>query len=397
MEKNGAGMRMREFSIDGFRSLKSVVWRPGGLNVLIGPNGSGKSNLVKALGLLSRSASGKLYETMVGMGGVSPLLWDGQVDEIRWKLTLDLEGEIPTYGFSLKYRSKSGTYFLADESLKRGMGHTEGLPAALLEASRRPPVDLRPDMGGFDNDSEPLDAFSHVETILSQTGPFAADSVISTFKRWLHGVTIHHDMPYGEAVELRRPTVSRIEKCVRPDGKNLVAVLHTLYSSSLEFREDFDMAMQAAFDNQFHELVFPPAEDRRIQMRMRWKSLRRTHSMDDLSDGTIRYLLILAILANPAPPPILVIDEPETGLHPAMLPMVAEYAFSASAKCQVVLSTHSAELLNCLGEFDPTVTVFSNKRGQTCLKNCDKEELGRWLKNYSLGNLFLSGELEELI
>ncbi len=372
MKKTDAGMRIRKLSIDGFRSLKNIVWRPGGLNVLIGPNGSGKSNMVKALDLLSSSAPGNLYETLVGMGGVSPLLWDGQVDVICWKVTLDLGGEILDYGFSLKYRPKTGTFFLADESLKRAQDHAEMLPPDLLEASRRPPVDLRPGMSGFDNDPGHLDSFSHVETILSQIAPSAGHTGAATLKHWLRGVTIHHDMPYGEAADLRRPTVSRIEKNVRPDGKNLAAVLHTLYSSNLEFREDFDMAMQAAFDNEFHELVFPPAEDQRIQMRLRWKSLRRTQSMDDLSDGTIRYLLILAILANPAPPPVLVIDEPETGLHPAMLPMVAEYAYSASTKCQVVLSTHSAELLNCLGEFDPTVTVFTNKGGQTCIKNCDK-------------------------
>src|SRR4051794_34893648 len=82
-------------------------------------------------------------------------------------------------------------------------------------------------------------------------------------------------------------------------------------------------AMRAAFGNDFEKLVFPPAADQRIHMRIRWRSLKREQSAADLSDGTLRFLFLLAVLANPSPPPVIAIDEPETGLHPSMFPIVA--------------------------------------------------------------------------
>jgi predicted ATPase len=81
--------------------------------------------------------------------------------------------------------------------------------------------------------------------------------------------------------------------------------------------------MAAAFGDEFEELVFPPAADQRVQMRIRWKSLKREQSAADISDGTLRFLLLLTILASPEAAPLIAIDEPETGLHPSMLPIIA--------------------------------------------------------------------------
>jgi predicted ATPase len=90
--------------------------------------------------------------------------------------------------------------------------------------------------------------------------------------------------------------------------------------------------MRAAFGDDFEELVFPPAADQRIQLRIRWRSLQREQSAADLWEGTLRFLFLLAVLANPSPPPVIAIDEPETGLHPAMVPIVAEYAREAATR-----------------------------------------------------------------
>jgi predicted ATPase len=87
--------------------------------------------------------------------------------------------------------------------------------------------------------------------------------------------------------------------------------------------------MRAAFSDDYEELVFPPAADQRVQMRVRWRSLKTEQSAADLSDGTIRFLMLLAILANPSPGELIAIDEPEAGLHPSMLPIIAEHAAAA--------------------------------------------------------------------
>lgn len=154
--------------------------------------------------------------------------------------------------------------------------------------------------------------------------------------------------------------------------------------------------MKSAFGDDFEELVFPPASDQRVQMRIRWKSLQREQSTAEMSDGTIRFLFLMSILANPSPPAVIAIDEPETGLHPSMLPIVAEYAIDAASRSQVILTTHSTQLLDAFTETTPTTTVSVWEDGKTALRTIDGDELDYWLKSYSLGALFKSGELEQM-
>jgi predicted ATPase len=187
-----------------------------------------------------------------------------------------------------------------------------------------------------------------------------------------------------------------MEKRVDPDGQNLISVMHTLYTGDRDFKNDINSAMQAAFGDDFEELVFPPASDQRIQLRIRWRSLKREQSAAELSDGTLRFLFLLTVLASPSPAPIIAIDEPETGLHPSMLPIVAEYAVDASSRSQVILTTHSPQFLDAFLGTRPATTVAKWQDGETTLKSLKGEDLEYWLKEYSLGALFKSGELEQI-
>jgi len=195
---------------------------------------------------------------------------------------------------------------------------------------------------------------------------------------------------------IRQPAIARLEKRVDPDGQNLISVLHTLYTGDRDFKRDINSAMRAAFGDDFEELVFPPASDQKIQLRVRWKSLKREQSAAELSDGTLRFLFLLTVLASPSPAPIIAIDEPETGLHPSMLPLIAEYAIDAATRSQVILTTHSPQFLDAFGNTQPTTTVAKWENGETTLQTLRKEELDYWLKEYSLGALFRSGELEQM-
>ena len=183
---------------------------------------------------------------------------------------------------------------------------------------------------------------------------------------------------------------------LRPDGQNLINVLHTLYTSDRKFKQDINDAMHAAFGNDFDELIFPPAADQRIQMRIRWKTLKREQSTADLSDGTLRFLFLITVLASPNPPPLIAIDEPETGLHPSMLPIIAEYAVEAATRTQVIFTTHSDQFLDAFQDTRPTTTVAKWENGETTLTTLEDNELEYWLKDYTLGKLFRSGELENL-
>lgn len=100
---------------------------------------------------------------------------------------------------------------------------------------------------------------------------------------------------------LRQAAIARLESRVAADGQNLIPVLHTLYTGSREFKYTVDTAMRAAFGADFEELVFPKAANQRVQLRLRWRSLKTEQSAANLSDGTLRFLLLLAIFASPNP------------------------------------------------------------------------------------------------
>jgi predicted ATPase len=195
---------------------------------------------------------------------------------------------------------------------------------------------------------------------------------------------------------VRQSAVTRPERRVLPDGENLISVMHTLYTSDRNFKKNINAAMKAAFGNDFEELAFTPESGQKIQLQVRWKSLKREQSAADLSDGTLRFLFLLTVLASPTPAPIIAIDEPEQGLHPSMLPIVAEYAVDASLRSQVILTTHSPQFLDAFRDTLPTTTVTKWEDGETELKTIDGKQLEYWLKEYTLGGLFKSGELEDM-
>jgi len=126
----------------------------------------------------------------------------------------------------------------------------------------------------------------------------------------------------------------------------LVNVLHTLCAVDRQFRIDLNAAMKAAFGDEFEELIFPPAADQRVQLRVRRKSLESEVSTVDLSAGTLQFLFLITVLAMPSPPPSIVIEEPERYLHPSMLSIVAEHAVDAALRSFCLAGPVRAHLPN---------------------------------------------------
>ena len=112
-----------------------------------------------------------------------------------------------------------------------------------------------------------------------------------------------------------------------------------------------------------------------------------------LSDGTLRYLCLLSILLHPAPPPLVAIEEPELGLHPDLLPTLADLLVDASQRTQLVVTTHSDILVDALTEKPESIVVCEKHDGQTEMRRLDRNDLEKWLKDYRLGELWTSGEL----
>lgn len=397
-------MKILRLNIKGFRSLKDVCWEPGDLNVIIGPNASGKSNLLRMLELISISATGGLGKYVQRSGGMEPILWDGIAESISYRIKASpigvyrsIERDSLTYEVEMERIGKSSGYRINFERLANFYGVETGREREPFKLLERKGLTARI----FDENQSalvaPEESIQEEETLLSMlSGPFAANRRISPFQAQLAAWAVYHDVHVNRDAPIRQAIVTRPEKRVDPDGQNLIQVLHTLYTGDRDFKKDIDSAMRAAFGDEYDELVFPPAADQRIQLRLRWKTLRREQSAADLSDGTLRYLFLLTVLASPSAAPVIAIDEPETGLHPSMLPIVAEYAADAAERVQVIMTTHSPQFLDAFRDKLPTTTVTKWENGETILKNLKGEELDFWLKEYSLGSLFKSGELEDM-
>ncbi len=394
-------MKITRLDVEGFRSLRNISWLPGDLNVIIGPNGTGKSNLLRLLELISVSAQGKLGKYIQSLGGMDPLVWDGAATAIKFILELTPEGgELGPEHYELELaRLGGGSSYKVEKELlinsHKLRRKVERNPFKFLERFSKTAVIFDETERTF---STPEEFVSDEESLLSITsGPFINNHYIPPFQRKLASIAVYHDLHTNKDASVRQPAISRMEKRVDPDGQNLISVMHTLYTGDRDFKKDINSAMRAAFGDDFEEIVFPPASDQRIQMRIRWKSLKREQSASELSDGTLRFLFLLTVLASPSPAPIIAIDEPETGLHPSMLPLVAEYAADAATRSQVILTTHSPQFLDAFVGIRPTTTVATWENGETKLKTLKGEDLDYWLKEYSLGSLFKSGELEQMI
>jgi predicted ATPase len=389
-------MRLVKFSIRGLRSLKNLSWKPGNLNVLIGPNGSGKSNLMRSLELIRQAGTSDLDSAIIREGGIGALLWDGRAGEVGWEMEIE-----PGFTPPVNRPDERLRYDLILSPMGYGRGYR--IDRELL--CNVSPGNHAQDFKYFERDQRTAtsldvpvarERLEETQTILAQTAKtFSKPDVFFLFT-YLKAWGIYHDLAVQQNSLVRRAAITRTESRLAPDGENLVAVLHTLYTTDREFKSQVNDAMRAAFGKEFEGLEFTPAEDQRVQMRVQWKSLKSLQSAADLSDGTLRFLMLVAILANSARGDLVAIDEPETHLHPSMFPIIAELAVEASRSSQIVFTTHSPEFLTAIGPSKPTTGVLQCIAGETKLSILDGQDLQRWLEKYKLGELFVSGELEAL-
>jgi len=395
-------MKIKQLDVKGFRSLKDISWQPGDLNVVIGQNGTGKSNLLRMLELISASAQGQLSKYIESAGGINAILWDGVASSISFCLKVKA-GKSPI-DWQENYEVDITDSFIDMPQVERELWLSNRKKFNSKEPYSATVIDRSSKQTLFNGEQvSPTDTVSSQETLLSLINSLSFEAkrpgesyAASRFRERLAGITVYHDLDVGQNSRIRQSAVPSFEHKIERDGQNLVPVLHTLYTGDREFKRNVDSAMHAAFGGDYEEIVFPPAADRRIQFRVRWKSLKREQSAADLSDGTLRFLLLLTALITPEPPMVIAIDEPETGLHPAMLPIIAEFAVEAAARTQIVFTTHSPQFLDAFTGAKPTTTVAKWENGETTLHTLEGEDLAYWLEDYSLGFLFKSGQLEAM-
>ena len=355
--------------VQGLCSLADVSLEPGRLTVLIGPNGSGKSNLLRALRLAPLLRTRSLQRFVAEAGGASALLHYGP--KRTQALTLALEfregGKSNQYAARLGFAAGDTLLFL-DENV--GYTPPQGTTTHVISLGA-----------------------GHKESLLEDAK--ATDTTARTVRWWLSQLTYFHFHDTSMTSALRTNARSEDHHYLRSDGSNLAAFLWHLQQSGEE--ED-----QTAWRriNQLVRRIAPVVKELRpVPITSKGKSVRldwiddqdQLFAVHQLSDGTLRAIALITALAQPSErlPRFISIDEPELGLHPAAITILADLARSVSRHCQVLFATQSTTFLD---HFQPEeVVVVERDRGVTTLRRLDATELRGWLEEYSLSEIFDKG------
>ncbi len=343
---------IRTITIQDFRSiaeLKDLEVRP--LNVLIGANGSGKSNFLGALDLLQTALRNEnlLSEYVARAGGADSLLHFGA------KVT-------PTIRFTLSFEDRRD-----DFSLELRFGGADRFLPRIDVATTIPPTDAEP-----------------------QQTMVLAEALEFELERWC----AYHFHDTGFASPLKK-TADVHDNCdLRPDGSNLAAFLYLLSkkheNSYTQIRRTVHLA--APF---FDDFILRPLALNEDKIRLEWRHVGSDAYFDaaSLSDGTLRFIALTTLLLQPASlrPNLILLDEPELGLHPYAITLLGSLLKQAAVESQVIIATQSPTLVD---HFNPEdVLVAERANGATELRRLDGEALRVWLEDYSLGQLWEKNEL----
>ena len=335
-------MSVRSIQISGYRSIRSLRLEVGEITVVVGANGTGKTNVYRAVRMLSVSAEGRLSATLAEEGGMPSVLWAGKRgknEPSRWSVAVELDDF--TYEMTCGLVPPPQGPFSLDPDVKE-----ERL--LLREGKRRHLVAQRDSGTAFVRDAEgsrvafPADLWGG-ESLLSQLAEphrFPILSVArSEFVRW----RFYHHFRTDSAAPLRLPQVGVRTPALAHDGRDLAAALRTIEQIG-DSRALFT-AMSSAFPGSELTLV---TEGGRFSFQLRSPGILRPLSPAELSDGTLRYLCLVAALLSPRPPPFLALNEPETSLHSDLLDPLADLIVDASKRSQILITTHAHQLADRL-------------------------------------------------
>jgi predicted ATPase len=352
-------------TIRGFRSIASIEkLELRSLNVLIGANGTGKSNFLAAFALLREIREGRLQNYVMQQGGADRILHFGSGVTPYLDLELSFENDTK-YALSLGATTDDGLY-------------PRGEDISYVDGSSIQVVNLAPRPGG--REAGISDSTAHETKELTRT----------RLGMW----TTYHFHDTSTHAALRKTADLHDNRFLRPDGSNLPAFLYLLRERQSESYRTIVRMVQRVTPF-FDDFVLEPLALRSDLIRLQWrhKGSDKYFDVASLSDGSLRFIALVALLLQPRElrPPIILIDEPEIGLHPAAISILGGLVRMAAKDSQVILATQSSLLLD---EFEPQdVLVTERVEMGTQLERLDPERLKVWLEDYSLGQLWEKNEL----
>lgn len=348
-------------TLRGFKSIESLeAFQLQSLNVLIGANGAGKSNFVDYFRMLRAFADEGFQQFVIDSGGGDGFLFLGP--KVTSTISSRIEFGNNAYQFQLK-PTAGGSLQISAEQIEFA-GDIQHIGKGSLESA----------LQKGRNDA------SSWHTGYPGVGHYVYDSVAS----W----TVYHFHDTSPLSAMRRDQSLRDWERFRHDASNIAAFLYHLREekpASYELIRDTVRLIAPFFDD---FLLRPQKKGDNEQVRLEWRQRGSDFPFQpgQLSDGTMRFVCLATALLQPEPPATIVIDEPELGLHPYAISMLADLIKSASERTQVIVSTQSPTLLDY---FSPEqIVVVSRRDGRSTFERLDAESLAGWMEDYSVGELW---------
>lgn len=377
-------------AISGYRSIRELAVPLQRLNVVTGANGSGKSSLYRALRLLAEAAQGGLIAALAREGGFDSTLWAGPENPsaaVRRgefplqgtrrngpvALKLGFAGDEFSCAFELGLPVPSLSAFSGDPQIKLESiwSGARPRPATMLVERHGNFVQARGEDGEWQVLDSSLPAFESLFSRLAD--PQRAPEVLA-LRESIRSWRFYDHFRTDAAAPARQAQIGTYTPVLGHDGADLAAALQTI-------REIGDAdALEAAIDDAFPgSSIEIGRAGRRFELQVQQAGLLRPLEAAELSDGTLRYLLLVAALLTPRPPQLMVLNEPETSLHPDLLPALGRLIRHAAQHSQLIVVSHAARLVSAL-EDDPDCNTLQliKAHGETRLQGASLLDAGRW-------------------
>jgi predicted ATPase len=358
------------------------------LNVFIGPNGSGKSNLIEAVSLM-RSAPKDMREVTRKGGGVAEWIWKGEAKSaasVDW-VVRNPKGPLPLR-HAVSFRAVAQSFSLDDERVEEA----ETQPGQLFVSFYYRYQHGHPAVNGDDSGQRRLmrETIEPDRSILAQMRDPETYPELAWLAQSYEQIRIYREWAFGRNAVFREPQKADMRNdALEEDFSNLGLFLNRL-------KTRHPAAKRAILEN-LKDLYDGIAD---FEVLIEGGTVQVFFTEDDyvipatrLSDGTLRYLCLLAILCDPNPPPLICIEEPELGLHPDIIPKVADLLRAASERTQIIVTTHSDILVDAMTATPDAVVVCSKLHGETAMERLRPDDLREWLEKYRLGQLWTKGEI----
>ncbi|MBK5377915.1 AAA family ATPase [Pseudomonas sp. TH43] len=368
---------LKTLAVANYRSINKLVIPLGRLNLITGPNGSGKSNLYRALRLLAETAQGGVVNALAREGGLDSTFWAGPETISRRmrngevaieptvrqgvkRLRLGFAGEDFSYSIALGLPEPSRSFFSLDPEIKKECIWAGPFyrPASLLVDRNGPMIRAR-EGRSWDVLAQHTPNF---DSLFDQVGSLRSSPEVFQMREFIRRWRFYDHFRSDAEAPARQPQLGTRTPVLHHDGRDLAAALQTI----IEIGDP--EALQTAISDAFPgaRLRIEPQSGGRFAIEFYQEGLLRPLSAAELSDGTLRYLLLIAALLTPRPPSLMVLNEPETSLHPDLLPALARLIIRASEQCQVWVVSHARRLISALQEdSECNCIVLEKTLGQT--------------------------------